>query len=303
MINDFSHKHPRIAIQAAVAAREAAAHHQKGLHRKLYMTNTPKINPHCRPPLSPCSAGTSPLSSNLVKEPLTSGIADEQWWLDSGYYDRDCDPGPLPGVGDDMTGCILGLTSPAIEPRVHGPDSTREGLTLLLETTDPSTIHHSVSHLQPQPSPPSTCALSPSSDELTSSSSASASYEKRSSESTTSSPATNVSKLNCDFCGEPFNDVDSLCTHLISYHAASKPFHCGRATCVTHHELRSLKRHLKTIHLRALYICRCGHSGRKDKHCDHLKRDNCTGRSPYRLWKTEEGKTEETTGEQRTNLS
>jgi hypothetical protein len=32
-------------------------------------------------------------------------------------------------------------------------------------------------------------------------------------------------------------------------------------------------------HLSAVYICRCGHRGRKDKHQDYLRENNCSGQS------------------------
>jgi hypothetical protein len=104
------------------------------------------------------------------------------------------------------------------------------------------------------------------------------------------------SQLSCGICGGLFDDdVDSfmyVCpaffynpnlmhcsSHLVSWHKISSPFHCGTKACRTHKELRSLKRHLMSIHLRALYVCCCGHSSRKDKHCDHLRRNTWVGHS------------------------
>ncbi|KAH7260832.1 uncharacterized protein BKA55DRAFT_270602 [Fusarium redolens] len=109
-------------------------------------------------------------------------------------------------------------------------------------------------------------------------------YEKRSSQSTTSSPASNTAQLRCDFCAEPFYDVDSHCAHLIFYHGASSPFHCGRTSCSkTFKDERSLKRHLTELHLGAAYVCRCDRQcGRKDKHCKHLEINSCTGHGLYR---------------------
>ncbi|KAH7184144.1 hypothetical protein BKA60DRAFT_310353 [Fusarium oxysporum] len=104
----------------------------------------------------------------------------------------------------------------------------------------------------------------------------------RTSQSTRPSPAPKTFQLCCDICGRLLDCVDSHCSHLISDHDVSNPFHCGRKTCRTHKDVRSLKRHLENFHLRALYICRCGRSGRKDKHRDHLRKNDCSGRGHYK---------------------
>lgn len=105
-------------------------------------------------------------------------------------------------------------------------------------------IPHSVPWHQPDLSP-SLCNTSASSDAPTTHSSASSGHEKECSHSSTSSPTCKVARLTCDFCEQGLDDVDSLCSHLISSHVPSSPFHCGRKRCnKTFKDNRSLKRHL-----------------------------------------------------------
>ncbi|KAH7166781.1 hypothetical protein DER46DRAFT_264118 [Fusarium sp. MPI-SDFR-AT-0072] len=152
----------------------------------------------------------------------------------------------------------------------------------LQKDLDSLTAPHSVSWHQPDLFPP-LCNTSPSSNAPTPQSPASSGYEKRLSQSSTSSPVSKVARLTCDLCGQTFEDVDSLCFHLISSHVASSPFHCGRKRCnKTFKDSRSLKRHLTEFHLGSVYVCRCGRQdGRKDKHCKHIESNNCTGNGLY----------------------
>lgn len=124
---------------------------------------------------------------------------------------------------------------------------------------------------------------SPDSNTPTSHSPSSSGYEKILFQSSTPSPVCKVARLTCDFCGQGFEDVDSLCFHIISSHVASSPLHCGRKRCnKTFKDRRSLKRHLTQFHLGSVYVCRCGRQdGRKDKHCRHIESNNCTGPGLY----------------------
>ncbi|CVK94346.1 uncharacterized protein FMAN_03486 [Fusarium mangiferae] len=141
---------------------------------------------------------------------------------------------------------------------------------------------HSVPWHQPNLIP-RLCNTSLSSNAPTSHTPSSSGYEKRSSQSSTSSPVSKDARLTCDFCGQAFEDVDSLCFHIISSHAASSPLHCGRKGCnKTFKGGRSLKRHLTEFHLGSVYVCRCGRQDRrKDKHCKHIESNSCIGPGLY----------------------
>ncbi|KAH7207199.1 hypothetical protein DER44DRAFT_364849 [Fusarium oxysporum] len=147
---------------------------------------------------------------------------------------------------------------------------------------DSFTAPHSVSWHQPDLFPP-LCNTSPSSNAPTSHSPASSGYEKRSSQSSTSIPVSKVARLTCDFCGQAYEDVDSLYSHIILSYASSSSLHCGRKRCnKTFKDGRSLKRHLTEFHLGSVYVCRCGRQdGRKNKHYKHIESNNCNGQSLY----------------------
>ncbi|KAH7236577.1 hypothetical protein BKA59DRAFT_487241 [Fusarium tricinctum] len=89
-----------------------------------------------------------------------------------------------------------------------------------------------------------------------------------------------LSHSNCDICGGLFGDPHTLGSHLVTDHNISKPFHCGRKTCrTTYTTFPSLRRHLTKTHFGAVYICCCGYSSRRDKHCEHLRKTTCIGDS------------------------
>ncbi|KAH7211402.1 hypothetical protein DER44DRAFT_194408 [Fusarium oxysporum] len=166
-------------------------------------------------------------------------------------------------------------TSPAVEHyQSIEPDNAQVRLRLLPGSLQPpSSVHNPIFLSEPSSPPRFTAALcdNPSS----SSSTAIILYEPRASPSALSSPTSRP----CDFCGALFDDAAYLCTHIVSHHSTSKPFHCGRGTCETHSGKRSLERHLTITHFCAVYICCCGYSSRKDKHCEHLRKHACVGNS------------------------
>lgn len=204
-------------------------------------------------------------------------------------FDFNCYPGPcieafdagLSSLGAQHQGKSNNQLALVTEP--HDALETIQGV-LSQPPTDlnSSIVPHSVPWHQPHLSP-SLCNTSANSNTPTSHSSTSRGHEKESYQAFTSSPASKVARLTCDFCEQGFDDVDSLCSHLISSHVSSSPFHCGRKRCnKTFKDNRSLKRHLTEFHLGSAYVCRCGRQdGRKDKHLKHLETKNCTGRGLY----------------------
>jgi hypothetical protein len=166
-------------------------------------------------------------------------------------------------------------TSPAVEHcQSIRPNNTQARLCKLPGSREPSTTHRSVSSPQSSRSPRRTtspCYISPfpSSTTVTS-------PEPNASPSRSSNHSSRP-QTSCDLCGELFDDAEYFCRHLVSYHNISKPFHCGRGTCKTQRDERSLKRHLTDTHFRMLYRCCCGYSSRKDKHYKHLEKYTCNG--------------------------
>lgn len=193
--------------------------------------------------------------------------------------------------------CVEALDACLTSSATLGPTSERRSInephTALNTTQEASNLSQDDLHSlasrnllfleQPEPCPP-LCDPSPRNNAPTSNSPESVGYEKRSSQSTTSSPASNTAQHRCDFCAEPFIDVDSHSAHLIVSHHISSPFHCGRTSCSKpFKDERSLKRHLIELHLGAAYVCRCDRQCvRKDKHCKHLESNSCTGHGLYR---------------------
>ncbi|KAF5573088.1 hypothetical protein FPANT_12586 [Fusarium pseudoanthophilum] len=191
-------------------------------------------------------------------EPWTSDIDNAQWLFN---FDWETEFWPLPRVensdslgffdfGDYHDTCVGALdTDPtflAPQDDVFNVEASNSHLTPVIEPSaflDPMqgaanlsqnilhslTAHDLVSCQQPDLPPP--VCTSPSSDAPTSISPASSGYEKRSPQSSTSSPASNTAQLSCGFCRQSCNDVDSLYIHLVSSHVTSRPFHCGRASC------------------------------------------------------------------------
>ncbi|EWG38272.1 hypothetical protein FVEG_01531 [Fusarium verticillioides 7600] len=163
-------------------------------------------------------------------------------------------------------------TPPAVEHyQSVEPDNAQVRLRLLPDSLQPSSIHNPIFLSEPSSPPRSSPALWDSSSSL--SSTAIVPYESRASPSALSSPTSQP----CNFCGALFDNAASLCTHIVLHHCPSKPFYCGRGTCVTHGSKRSLERHLTNTHFYALYICCYGTSNRKDKHCEHLRKCACVG--------------------------
>lgn len=240
-------------------------------------------------------------------EPWTSDIDDAQWQLNFGW---DIDHWLLPSIESHEFDSLfdfnryLGPCGEALDAdldslAVQHQETSNNQLTLVTEThttletmqeaspepqkhLDSLNTPHSVPWHQPNLTPP-LCNTSPRSNAPTSHSPSSSGYEKRSSQLSTSSPVSKGARLTCDFCGQAFEDVDSLCFHIISSHAVSSPLHCGRKRCnKTFKDGRSLKRHLTEFHLGSVYVCRCGRQdGRKDKHCKHIESNSCIGPGLY----------------------
>ncbi|KLP09778.1 uncharacterized protein LW94_4818 [Fusarium fujikuroi] len=150
------------------------------------------------------------------QEPLTSGIADLQWWINTGYWDHDPDI-PLPVAGDDTIQSSAGTatcyeapsfndTSPAVEQyQSVEPDNAQVRLRLLPGSLQPSFVHTPVSILEPSSPSRSTAALCDNSSSL--SSTAIVPYGSRASPPALSRPASQP----CDFCGAFFDNAAYLC--------------------------------------------------------------------------------------------
>ncbi|KAF5693024.1 hypothetical protein FDENT_2336 [Fusarium denticulatum] len=170
-------------------------------------------------------------------EPWTSDIDNVQWFFN---FDWETEFWPLPSVeNSDTLGffdfddyhdtCVGALDtdptflapqddvfnvealishlSPVIEPSAFLDPV--QGAANLSQNDLHSLTAHDLASCQQTDLPPPLCT-SPSSDAPTSISPASSGYEKRSPQSSTSSPASNTAQLSCDFCRQPYNDVDSL---------------------------------------------------------------------------------------------
>ncbi|KAF5655614.1 hypothetical protein F25303_548 [Fusarium sp. NRRL 25303] len=189
-----------------------------------------RIGPECWPRLDYFWL----LRSILFEEPWTSDIDDAQWQLNFGW---DIDHWLLPSIEshefDSLFdfNCYLGPCGEALDAdldslAVQHQDTTNSQLALVTETLttlnamqeaslepqkhlDSLNAPHSVPWHQPDLSPP-LCNPSPSSNAPTSHSQSSSGYEKRPSQSSTSSPVSKDARLICDFCGQAFEDVDSL---------------------------------------------------------------------------------------------
>lgn len=204
--------------------------------------------------------------------------------FDFNYYHGPCDE--TPGSDLDSVATQRQETTYSQLARVTETHTTLE----TMQKGSPELHQHqdslTVSHSLPWPQPdrfPFLCNTFPSSNAPTSHKSSSNGSEKRSSQSSTSIPVSKDERLTCDFCGHAFEDVDSLCSHITSFHVSSGSLHCGSKRCnKTFKDNRSLKRHLTEFHLGSVYVCRCGRQdGRKDKHCKHIESNNCTGHGLY----------------------
>lgn len=167
-------------------------------------------------------------------EPWTSDIDDAQWQLNFGW---DIDHWLLPSIEshefDSLFdfNCYLGPCGEALDAdldslAIQHQETSNNQLTLVTEThTTPKTMQEGSPELQqhldsltgPHSVPwhqpdliPSLCNTSPSSDAPTSHTPSSNGYEKRTSQSSASSPVSKDARLTCDFCGQAFEDVGSL---------------------------------------------------------------------------------------------
>ncbi|KAF5697294.1 hypothetical protein FMUND_15457 [Fusarium mundagurra] len=164
-------------------------------------------------------------------EPWTSDIDDVQWQLNFGW---DIDQWLLPSIESHEFDSLFDLYlyyGPCVEAdptslatQCQGTTNCQQALVTDTHTTlktmqegspelqqhlDSLTAPHSVPWHQPDIFP-FLCNTSPSSDAPTFHTPSSNGCEKRSSQSSTSSPVSKDERLTCDFCGQAFEDVDSL---------------------------------------------------------------------------------------------
>ncbi|KAF5585582.1 hypothetical protein FPCIR_8295 [Fusarium pseudocircinatum] len=183
-------------------------------------------------------------STDSAAQPWTSDIDDAQWQLN---FEWDIDQWLLPSIEshefDSLFDfdCYHGSCGEALGADLNSlatqhQETSNNQLTLVTETRPTLETMQEVSpesqkHLDSLNSPhsdsvpwhqqdlfpwhqqdlfPSVCNTSPSSNTPTSYSPSSNGYEKRLSQSSTSSPVSKVARLTCDFCGQACEDVDSL---------------------------------------------------------------------------------------------